>query len=517
MYCSSLIKVETWVPNCVLVEDSFASRFIEHTMGWFSMAVVLLVLVLSFYSLVHSVSGIGANWGTQATHPLPPDTVVRLLRDNGFQKAKLFDADYDALRALGKSGIEVMVGIPNDMLTSLAGSVKAAEKWVSKNISTHITTNNVNIRYVAVGNEPFLASYNGSFLKTTFPALQNVQSALIKAGLSNQVKVTIPLNADVYASSSGVPSGGDFRTDIHDLMLAIVKFLSDNGAPFTVNIYPFISLYTDDNFPVEYAFFDGNASPINDGGTNYYNMFDANHDTLVWALQRNGFGNLPIIVGEIGWPTDGDRNANIAYAERFNQGFMSHISGGKGTPMRPGPIDAYLFSLIDEDAKSIQPGNFERHWGIFTYDGRAKYPLNLGTTNSGALIPAKNVQYLEKKWCVMKPGAKLDDPQVALSVSYACGLADCTKLGYGTSCGSLDARGNISYAFNSYYQRNNQLDQACKFAGLGMVTKTDPSVDPCTFDIMIEPYYGGAQGRFGCIRRSLGLVAASIFFLWIVL
>lgn len=517
MYCSSLIKVETWVPNCVLVEDSFASRFIEHTMGWFSMAVVLLVLVLSFYSLVHSVSGIGANWGTQATHPLPPDTVVRLLRDNGFQKIKLFDADYDALRALGKSGIEVMVGIPNDMLTSLAGSVKAAEKWVSKNISTHITTNNVNIRYVAVGNEPFLASYNGSFLKTTFPALQNVQSALIKAGLSNQVKVTIPLNADVYVSSSGVPSGGDFRTDIHDLMLAIVKFLSDNGAPFTVNIYPFISLYTDDNFPVEYAFFDGNASPINDGGTNYYNMFDANHDTLVWALQRNGFGNLPIIVGEIGWPTDGDRNANIAYAERFNQGFMSHISGGKGTPMRPGPIDAYLFSLIDEDAKSIQPGNFERHWGIFTYDGRAKYPLNLGTTNSGALIPAKNVQYLEKKWCVMKPGAKLDDPQVALSVSYACGLADCTKLGYGTSCGSLDARGNISYAFNSYYQRNNQLDQACKFAGLGMVTKTDPSVDPCTFDIMIEPYYGGAQGRFGCIRRSLGLVAASIFFLWIVL
>ncbi|THG23502.1 hypothetical protein TEA_026351 [Camellia sinensis var. sinensis] len=371
--------------------------------------------------------------------------------------------------------------------------------------------------YVAVGNEPFLASYNGSFLKTTFPALQNVQSALIKAGLSNQVKVTVPLNADVYASSSGVPSGGDFRTDIRDLMLAIVKFLSDNGAPFTVNIYPFISLYTDANFPVEYAFFDGNASPINDGGTNYYNMFDANHDTLVWALQRNGFGNLPIIVGEIGWPTDGDRNANIAYAERFNQGFMSHISGGKGTPMRPGPIDAYLFSLIDEDAKSIQPGNFERHWGIFTYDGRAKYPLNLGTTNSGALIPAKNVQYLEKKWCVMKPGAKLDDPQVALSVSYACGLADCTKLGYGTSCGTLDARGNISYAFNSYYQRNNQLDEACKFAGLAMVTKTDPSVDPCTFDIMIEPYYGGAQGRFGCIRRSLGLVAASIFFLWIVL
>lgn len=460
---------------------------------------------LSLYAMICGVSGLGANWGTQASHPLPPETVVNLLRDNGFQKAKLFDADYGTLRALGKSGIEVMVGIPNDMLASMASSMKAAEKWVSQNVSQHIKNNNVNIRYVAVGNEPFLETYNGSFLRTTFPALRNVQAALIKAELSNQVKVTVPLNADVYETASGVPSGGDFRADIHDLMLAIVKFLSDNGGPFTVNIYPFISLYSDANFPVEYAFFDGNSSPINDGGTSYYNMFDANHDTLVHALQKNGYGNLPIVIGEIGWPTDGDRNANNEYARRFNQGFMSHISGGKGTPMRPGPIDAYLFSLIDEDAKSIDPGNFERHWGIFTYDGRAKYQLNLGTTNSGSLVPARSIHYLQKKWCVMKPSARLDDPQVAPSVSYACGLADCTSLGYGTSCGSLDAMGNISYAFNSYYQKNNQLDAACKFPNLSMITKTDPSVGSCRFQITIEPYYGGAERRIGSLRLVVGL------------
>lgn len=351
-------------------------------------------------------------------------------------------------------------------------------------------------RYVAVGNEPFLATYNGTFLRSTFPALRNIQSALIKAGLSNQVKVTCPQNADVYESSSTLPSGGDFRADIHDYMIQIVKFLNDNGAPFTVNIYPFISLYIDPNFPADYAFFDGNSSPINDGGTNYYNMFDANHDTLVWALQKNGFGNMPIIVGEIGWPTDGDRNANLEYAQRFNQGFMSHISGGKGTPMRPGPVEVYLFSLIDEDEKSVDPGNFERHWGIFTYDGLPKYALNLGTTNAGSLVRARNVQYLERKWCIMKPGAKLDDAQVAPSVSYACALADCTSLGYQSSCGNLDAVGNISYAFNSYYQKNNQLDKACKFPdGLSVVTKVDPTIGTCRFGIMIQPYYGAAERR----------------------
>ncbi|CAN1799011.1 Glucan endo-1,3-beta-glucosidase 6 [Linum perenne] len=483
----------------------------------------LFVGLVSLVSLFTVGSGIGANWGTQATHPLDPDIVVRLLKDNGIKKVKLFDADYDTLRALGKSGIEVMVGIPNDMLATMAAKVKNAEEWVSQNVSKHITTDSVNIRctkttwlnsgsrYVAVGNEPFLQTYNGSFLRTTFPALRNVQSALIKAGLANQVKVTCPLNADVYESASGLPSGGDFRQDIHGYMLEIVKFLSETGSPFTVNIYPFISLYIDSNFPAEYAFFDGDSSPLNDGGMSYNNMFDANHDTLVHALQKNGFGNMPIIIGEIGWPTDGDRNANVELARRFNQGFMSRISGGRGSPMRPGPIDAYLFSLIDEDAKSIDPGNFERHWGIFTFDGQPKYLLNLGTTNTGRLIAAKGLTYQERKWCVMRPSARLDDPQVPLSVSYACSLADCTKLGYGTSCGNLDARGNISYSFNSYFQIQDQKDEACKFPNLSTIVKTDPSQGTCKFDIMVQPYYGGAarlqkQLRFAAVFAFISLL-----------
>lgn len=451
----------------------------EKIMGLFSVMVLCL--------LIMPVSGLGVNWGTQCSHPLPDNVVVRMLRDNGFQKVKLFDSDYSTLRALGKTGIEVMVGIPNDMLSTLASSMKAAEKWVAQNVSDHVNNNNVNIRYVAVGNEPFLQTYNGTFLKTTYPALANIQSALIKAGLSNQVKVTCPLNADVYSSSTTFPSGGDFRTDIHGYMMQIVKFLSTNDAPFTVNIYPFISLYTDPNFPVEYGMFDGIATPINDGGTSYYNMFDANYDTLVWALQKNGFTNMPIIVGEIGWPTDGDINANLNYARRFNQGFISHIASGKGTPMRPGPINAYLFSLVDEDQKSIEPGNFERHWGIFTFDGLAKYAFNLGTINSSMLVPAKGVKYLERKWCVLKPSANLADTKVGDSVGYACGLADCTSLGYGASCGNLDARGNVSYAYNSYYQINDQADEACNFGGFATVTKTSPSTQTCRFAIQIEP------------------------------
>lgn len=367
-------------------------------------------------------------------------------------------------------------------------------------------------RYVAVGNEPFLNTYNGTFLGTTYPALQNIQAALIKAGLSNRIKVTVPLNADVYQSSTEQPSTGDFRPDIRDQMIQIVSFLSLNGAPFTVNIYPFISLYNDPNFPIDFAFFDGYPSPITDNGRTYTNVFDANYDTLLWALQKNGYGNLTILVGEIGWPTDGDRNANIAYAQRFNQGFLSHMNGG--TPMRPGPVDVYLFSLVDEDAKSIQPGNFERHWGVFNYDGTPKYNLSLNSNNGrgGGLVQASNVRYLPRRWCVMSPSANLDDPQVAPSVSYACDRADCTSLGFGASCSNLDARGNISYAYNSYYQITNQLDTACRFPNnLSVITTVDPSVGSCRFEIMIQTV--NLASGVSSLLEPLGVVVQMLVFL----
>ncbi|ERM99422.1 hypothetical protein AMTRI_Chr12g233780 [Amborella trichopoda] len=451
------------------------------------------LVVMACLGALSSVEGIGCNWGLRATHPLPPNIVVRLLKDNGFKKVKLFEADAGALKALGRSGIEVMVGIPNDMLASLASSVRVAEDWVTQNVSYHISKNAVDIRYVAVGNEPFLKTYNGTFTQSTLLALQNIQAALIKAGLGRQVKATVPLNADVYQSSNGLPSGGDFRSDIHSLMISIVKFLNNNGAPVTINIYPFLSLYMDPNFPVDFAFFQGGStSPVVDGSITYANVFDANLDTLIVTLEKNGFKDMPVIIGEIGWPTDGDKNANIANAMKFNQGLMDRIASGQGTPRKPGPLDVYLFSLIDEDVKSILPGNFERHWGIFFYDGTVKYPLNLGTGNR-ALVPAKGVKYLSKQWCVLSPSASELDTNLPGSVQFACERADCTSLGYGSSCGGLDARGSASYAFNMYYQTYNQLRDACSFSNSSVITQVDPSQDGCHFEIMIELGKSGAN------------------------
>ncbi|CAI9087101.1 OLC1v1021090C2 [Oldenlandia corymbosa var. corymbosa] len=432
-------------------------------------------------------SGIGMNWGSVSVHKLSPNTVVNLLKDNKIGKVKLFDADPDSLRALMGSGIEVMVGIPNELLSGLASSGSVSDAWVAQNVSRYLGKAGANIKYVAVGNEPFLTSYSGQFQSYVVPALMNLQQSLAKANLAGTIKLVVPCNADAYESS--LPSQGTFRPELTQIMTDLVSFLNSNGSPFVVNIYPFLSLYSSSDFPQDYAFFDGTTHSVTDGPNVYTNAFDGNFDTLVAALTKIGYGQMPIVIGEVGWPTDGAISANLSAAKAFNQGLIYHVLSNKGTPLRPGvpPLDVYLFSLLDEGAKSTLPGNFERHWGIFSFDGQAKYSLNLG---NGHLKNAKDVDYLPFRWCVVDPSKDLSSATVDVDNHYklACNYADCTTLNYGGSCYGIGMKGNISYAFNSYYQVNRQNIKSCDFDGLGMVTFLDPSVGDCKFLVGIADY-----------------------------
>uniref|UniRef100_A0A0E0MGJ7 X8 domain-containing protein n=1 Tax=Oryza punctata TaxID=4537 RepID=A0A0E0MGJ7_ORYPU len=409
------------------------------------------------------VDGLGVNWGTMATHRLPPKVMARLLKDNGFKKVKIFDADATTMSGLAGTGIETMIAVPNDMLAAV-GDYGRAREWVKENVTRYSFDGGVNIRYVAVGNEPFLKAYNGEFDRVTVPALRNIQRALNEAGYGKQIKATVPVNADVYDSppSNPVPSAGKFRDDVAGTMTDMVRFLNRSGAPLTVNIYPFLSLYGNDNFPLDYAFFDGGPPPrpVVDNGINYTNVFDANFDTPV------------------------------PYAQRFYSGLLKRLAARRGTPLRPRThIEVYLFGLMDEDTKSVAPGNFERHWGIFTFDGRPKFPLDLRGDGRPAMpVPAKGVKYLPRRWCVLNPNVTDDDAgRLADNVGYACSHSDCTALGYGCSCGALDARGNASYAFNVYYQAQGQAEAACDFQGLAVVTDDDRDVaqGACNFSVQV--------------------------------
>jgi hypothetical protein len=88
----------------------------------------------------------GVNWGDISRQPLPPEIVVNLLKANNITRVKLFDCNYDVLKALSGSGIEVMVAAPNDLLASLAESQRNANDWVSENVTRYMIPGGLDIR-----------------------------------------------------------------------------------------------------------------------------------------------------------------------------------------------------------------------------------------------------------------------------------------------------------------------------------------------------------------------------------
>lgn len=292
-------------------------------------------------------------------------------------------------------------------------------------------------------------------------------------------------------------------------MVKISRFLDQNNCPFMVNIYPFLSLYEDEDFPIEFAFFDGGGKGVQDQNIQYTNMFDANLDTLTYSLKKAGARKVKIIVGEIGWPTDGHKQANAKMAEKFYKGLLKKLATNKGTPLHPGYIEVYLFSLTDENLKSIAPGYFERHWGIYRYDGQPKFPIDFsGEGNEKMPIGAKNVKYLSHQWCVLNEDVK-NLTRVRSNLDYACSMGDCTSLSYGSTCNKLSEHKNISYAFNMYFQMSQQSVEACNFNGVAKISKQNYSTNECLFSVELM---SGAGKNVAGISVLIGWLSFLVLF-----
>ena len=112
------------------------------------------VLLLCLLVMVSKVSSLGVNWGTMASHQLPPENVVQMMLDNGFDKVKLFEADEKILGALIGTNLEVMLGIPNNMLREISQDPEAAASWVDANVTAYCFKGGVNIRLTRIDNFP---------------------------------------------------------------------------------------------------------------------------------------------------------------------------------------------------------------------------------------------------------------------------------------------------------------------------------------------------------------------------
>lgn len=331
-------------------------------------------LILSLFILLShpaDAAPIGICYGRVANNLPQSSDVINLIKSNGISRIRLFNVDPDALKPFSGTGIELMIGVPNEILPSLAGgTVNSALEWLQSNILAHVSPNQ--IRYLAVGNEILLK--DPFYTPHILPAITNLYQALQILGLADTIKLSSSHAASILANSYP-PSAGEFDLNIKSVMNPLLQFLHDTGSSLMVNAYPYFSYINNPQYvSLDNALFRSpNITP--DQNLVYNNIFDGTVDAFVYAMEREGFGEIPVVVTETGWPTSGGLAASLENALAYNGNVVRRVVNNIGTPKRPGVgIEVYLFDLFDENAKGGQ--EFEKHFGIFGVNGVKAYDLN---------------------------------------------------------------------------------------------------------------------------------------------
>lgn len=463
---------------------------------------VLIGIVVALAIVASAGAGtVGINYGRVADNLPSASKVVQLIKSQGIDKLKLYDADPAALRAFSGTGVKITIALPNEQLFYVARRLSRAYAWVKQNVVAYVP--GTQITAIAVGNEVFVNPNNiTSYL---VPAMTNLHRALVKYNLDGIVKISSPVALSALQSSYPASSGAFKNELVESTIKPMLDFLRQTGSYLMVNAYPFFA-YKDnaDVISLDYALFRPNAG-VPDGNTGllYTNLFDAQLDAVFSAMSALGYKDLDIVVSETGWPSKGDEDetgVGLDNAAAYNGNLVKHVMSNSGTPLRPkASLDTFLFALFNENKK---PGpTSERNYGLFYPSEQRVYDIALTPSavnnpaptsgNSSSSTPAVSTHHHSsgttpaggsETWCVAN--SKSDTSKLQAALDYACGEgdADCQQIQPGAPCynpNTLEA--HASYAFNSYYQKNSRKIGTCDFAGAAYVVTQSPKYGDCKF------------------------------------
>ncbi|CAM0885258.1 unnamed protein product [Alopecurus aequalis] len=290
-------------------------------------ALLVGVLIASVPAGVQSSAVVGVCYGIVGNNLPSPHDVVQLYGNYNIFNMRVYSAEPSVLNALRNMSLNLILGTTNNDVAFLAASASNAASWVQTYIVPYYP--DIKIKYIAVGNE-----LRGDAAHSIYSAMQNLNSAL---------------NATVFST---------------------IKLLATTGAPLLANVYPYFAYSRNpSNITLSYATFQSGAPSVKDSGNGlvYTNLFDAMVDGIYTALEKAGALGVRVVVSESGWPSAGGVAATMENAKAYNQGLIDHVAYGVGTPKKPEEIEAYLFSMFNENKK---PGEeTERNFGLF-------YPTN---------------------------------------------------------------------------------------------------------------------------------------------
>ncbi|KAK6941445.1 X8 domain [Dillenia turbinata] len=426
-------------------------------------------------------SKVGVCYGRNADDLPTPDKVAQLMQQHNIKYLRIYDSNIQVMKAFANTGVELMIGVPNSDLLAFSQFQSNVDTWLKNSILPYYPA--VKITYITVGAE--VTEATGNVSAQVVPAMQNVLTALRKAGLQKKIKVSSTHSLGVL-SRSFPPSAGAFSSKYASFLKPMLEFLAENDSPFMVDVYPYYA-YRDSpsNVSLEYALFESSSEVIDPNtGLLYMNMFDAQIDAMYFALSALNFRTIKIMVTETGWPSKGSSKETAATpdnAQTYNTNLIRHVINNTGTPGKSGEeLDVYIFSLFNENRK---PGlESERNWGLFYPDMTSVYNLDLTGKGAVDLTTESNVTSSNGTWCIASPSATEMDLQNALDWACGPGNVDCSAIQPSQPCYQPDNLvSHSSYAFNSYYQQNGATDIACSFGGTGVKVNKDPSYDNCLY------------------------------------
>lgn len=333
-------------------------------------------MLLSTLHLCTAESIIGINYGRVANDLPRPKDVARLVTTNNIHHIKIFDSDRATIRAFDHTNIALLIGVPNENLISLAQNPKTARAWIHNHVTKRLPE--AKITHLLVGNE--ILSGIPEIWPALVPAMWNLHSALVYYKLHHQIKISTPHSMGVLAASYP-PSAGVFRDDIRiPIMKKLLEFLRITESTFMMNIYPYFPARDDPvNVPLAYALFLDNPG-VDDAktGLHYGNLFDAMLDASIFAMKELGYDDVPVMVTETGWPSQGDASevvATLANAKTYNNNLVKLVMSKEGSPARPGrSIPTYIFALFNENEKGGLAS--ERNFGLFYPNKTRVYDLS---------------------------------------------------------------------------------------------------------------------------------------------
>lgn len=194
------------------------------------------------------------------------------------------------------------------------------------------------IKAFTVGNELDVILNPNDFDSKVIQSMNNLNVAMNKLNVS--IPITTPLTMSIFGWEKMV-----LQNEWKEVFIKLLNFYKESNSYVMFNIYPYLSWLNHKNqYMLDYAL---------------TNMILDKINQIYKIIKFYGFDNIKLIIGETGWPTNGNDEANVKNAYKY----WININNI--------PYDIYWFELIDEDLK---PGFLEeKYYGLFTKDGKYKF------------------------------------------------------------------------------------------------------------------------------------------------